>query len=101
MHPVCAEQLMVDGMWCGLQARTSATRMFASGVRSDRRKVSGVLQKLSQPTVQRLTGTPFSTETIQDDCIYGSKLGQMSPYGEPWCRHQKMMAVPGAGRQSW
>ena len=73
MHPVCAEQLMVDGMWCGLQARTSATRMFASGVRSDRRKVSGVLQKLSQPTVQRLTGTPFSTETIQDDCIYGSK----------------------------
>ena len=101
MHPVCAEQLMVDGMWCGLQARTSATPMFASGDRSGRRMVSGVLPRLSQLTVQRLTGTPFSTETIQDDCIYGSKLGQMSPFGEPWCRHQKMMAVPGAGRQSW
>ena len=75
MHPVCAEQLMVDGMWCGLQARTSATPMFASGDRSGRRMVSGVLPRLSQLTVQRLTGTPFSTEKIQDDCIYGSKLG--------------------------
>jgi len=45
MHPVCAEQLMVDGMWCGLQARMSATLMFAFGDRSGRRKVFGALRK--------------------------------------------------------
>ena len=101
MHPVCAEQLMVDGTWCGLQARMSATQMFAFGDRSGLQKVFGALLKLSQPMAQRPTGTPFSTETIQDDCIYGSKLGSMSPFGEPWCRHQTMMDVPGAGRQSW